>query len=80
MNETRLKLFFKQYWILLTLVALKFILQFALINPIFELHRDEFLYLDQAFHPAAGYISVPPFTSWMSRFIFIMGGGCYYCI
>ena len=78
MNSTHLKLFFERYWILLALIAIKFILQFALINPIYELHRDEFLHLDQAFHPAAGYISVPPFTSWMASLIFIMGGGIFW--
>jgi len=42
------------------------------------LHRDEFLHLDQAFHPAAGYISVPPFSSWMSTLIYLFGGGLFW--
>ncbi|MBN2280242.1 MAG: glycosyltransferase family 39 protein [Candidatus Marinimicrobia bacterium] len=78
MKSKQLKIFLKQYWILLVLIATKLILQFALINPIYELHRDEFLHLDQAFHPAAGYISVPPFTSWMSGLIYLMGGGLFW--
>ena len=65
-------------WILLFFIVIKFILQFAFVNPVYELHRDEFLYLDQAFHPAAGYISVPPLTSWISGIIFLLGGGIFW--
>jgi len=57
------KLFFKNYWILFLLVAVKMVLQMLVVNPVYELHRDEFLHLDQANHLAAGYISVPPLTS-----------------
>lgn len=72
------KSFFEKYWILLGFVALKLILQFVLVNPIYELHRDEFLHLDQAFHPAAGYISVPPFSSWIATLIYLLGGGIFW--
>ncbi len=78
MNSQQLKLFLNRYWILLVLIAIKLILQFVLVNPIYELHRDEFLHLDQAFHPAAGYISVPPFTSWMASLIYLFGGGLFW--
>lgn len=78
MNSKYLKDFFQQYWILLAMIAIKLILQYYLVNPIYELHRDEFLHLDQAFHPAAGYISVPPFTSWMASLIYLMGGGLFW--
>jgi hypothetical protein len=54
-------------------VLLKFILQYALINPVYELHRDEYLHLDQAKHLAWGYTSVPPFTSWISWIIQLLG-------
>jgi hypothetical protein len=66
--------FFRHYWILLAIIALKFVLQFVLVNPYYELHRDEFLHLDQAAHPAWGYISVPPLTSIFSKLIFLLGG------
>ena len=49
--------------VLLGLILLKFILQYTLIDPVYELHRDEFLHLDQARHLAWGYTSVPPVTS-----------------
>ncbi len=75
MNAPKLKLFFNRYWILLVLITVKFILQYTLVNPVYELHRDEFLHLDQAFHLSAGYISTPPFTSWISGIIYFLGGG-----
>lgn len=54
-------------------VLIKFILQYVLINPVYELHRDEYLHLDQARHLAWGYTSVPPFTSWISLIIMQLG-------
>ena len=50
-------------------------MQYLLINPIYELHRDEFLHLDQGRHLAWGYISVPPVTSWVSFLIKLSGNG-----
>jgi hypothetical protein len=70
--------FIRKYWILIAIVVIKLILQFVLINPFYELHRDEFLHLDQAFHPSAGYISVPPFSSWIASMIFLFGGGLFW--
>jgi len=58
---------------LLGFILTKFILQYTLINPVYELHRDEFLHLDQARHLAWGYTSVPPFTSWVSWIIQLLG-------
>jgi hypothetical protein len=78
MNSTKLKSLIDRYWILFILISVKFILQFVLVNPVYELHRDEFLHLDQAFHPAAGYISVPPFTSWIANIIYLLGGGLFW--
>jgi hypothetical protein len=44
-------------------IILKFILQYFLISPEYDLQRDEYLHLDQANHLAWGYLSVPPLTS-----------------
>lgn len=71
--KPELKQIISNYWILFLLISIKFILQFALINPVYELHRDEFLHLDQANHLAFGFISVPPFTSIISKLILILG-------
>jgi hypothetical protein len=70
--------FLKNYWFLLLVVAFKFILQYLLVNPYYELHRDEFLHLDQADHMAFGYISVPPLTSVFSKMIFLLGGDIFW--
>lgn len=66
------------YWILLVFVALKLVLQFVLVNPIYELHRDEFLHLNQANHLAFGFISVPPLTSLFSKMIYLLGGDLFW--
>lgn len=74
-----MKQLFRQRNLILTgFIALKFILQYILINPEYELHRDEFLHLDQAHHPAWGYRSVPPLTSLFSGLIFLLGGGVFW--
>jgi hypothetical protein len=75
---SKLKHFFNVYWFLFLIIALKFILQFALVNPVYELHRDEFLHLDQSNHFAFGYISVPPFTALISKIIFLLGGNLFW--
>ena len=54
-------------------VALKLLLPFLLVNPIYELHRDEFLHLDQANHLAWGFQSVPPVTSIFALLIKFLG-------
>lgn len=64
--------------VLLGFILLKFILQYILIDPVYELHRDEFLHLDQAHHLAWGYTSVPPFTSWISWIILQLGNGVFW--
>jgi Dolichyl-phosphate-mannose-protein mannosyltransferase len=56
----------------------KFILTYLLISPVYDLHRDEYLHLDQGSHLAWGYISVPPFTSWVSYLIHLLGDGYFW--
>jgi len=63
----------KKNTILWLFILLKFSLQYLLINPVYDLHRDEYLHLDQAKHLAWGYLSVPPLTSWISYIILHMG-------
>ncbi|OOG76198.1 glycosyltransferase family 39 protein [Algoriphagus sp. A40] len=59
----------KENLALIFFILLKFALQYAVFHPDFDLHRDEFLHLDQADHLAWGYLSVPPVTSWISVLI-----------
>jgi hypothetical protein len=76
--DTKIKIFIKSYWVLLLLLGIKLILQFVVVNPVYDLHRDEFLYLNQADHLAFGYICVPPFTAFISEIIYILGGGIFW--
>lgn len=76
--KIKIRVLFKDYWILLLFVAVKMILQMLVVNPVYELHRDEFLHLDQANHLAAGYISVPPLTSWVSFIIKLLGENVFW--
>lgn len=59
-------------------VLLKLIMHIFLVNPDYDLHRDEFLHLDQAHHLAWGYESVPPFTSWISYIIWQLGNSVFW--
>ena len=68
----------KKTLLLLGLLLLKFVLQFLLIAPHYELHRDEYLHLDQGRHLAWGYISVPPVTSWFSFLLRLLGNGVFW--
>jgi 4-amino-4-deoxy-L-arabinose transferase-like glycosyltransferase len=68
----------KKTIVLLVLIIAKFILQYALINPVYDLHRDEYLHLDQGRHLAWGYVSVPPVTSWISYLIGLLGNSVFW--
>ncbi len=59
--------------ILCSILLIKVVAHFFLINPVYELQRDEYLHVDQGFHLAWGYLSVPPFTSWTSWIIIHSG-------
>ncbi|KEO72714.1 ArnT family glycosyltransferase [Anditalea andensis] len=63
----------KRNFILAGFIVLKFVLQYTLISPEYDLQRDEYLYLDQANNLAFGYLSVPPVTSWISFIIKLLG-------
>ncbi|MCC3216704.1 glycosyltransferase family 39 protein [Chryseobacterium sp. X308] len=68
----------KDYWILFLFIVAKFALQYSLISPEYELHRDEYLHLDQANHPAWGYLSVPPANSWIAWIIKMLGNSIFW--
>lgn len=68
----------KKHYLLISLVLIKIIGHFFLIDEAYELHRDEFLHLDQANHLAWGYQSVPPVTSWISLIIKWLGNGIFW--
>src|SRR5580692_2710845 len=64
--------------ILTCFIIAKFLLQYLLYNPAYDLHRDEYLYLDQANLIAWGYVSVPPLTSWISGVIAWLGNTVFW--
>jgi hypothetical protein len=64
--------------ILAGFITAKFVLQYILISPAYDLHRDEYLHLDQGNHLAWGYISVPPVTSWIAFIIKLLGNGFFW--
>ncbi|REA63174.1 glycosyl transferase [Dyadobacter luteus] len=55
-------------------IILKFGIHCLIISPEYDLHRDEYLHIDQGKHLAWGYLSVPPLTSWSSWLILALGG------
>ncbi len=68
----------KKSIILICFVLLKFALQYFAINPVYELHRDEFLHLDLGKHLAWGYTSVPPVTGVISFIILLLGNSVFW--
>lgn len=68
----------KHKYILLAFIALKFVLQYFAINPVYELHRDEYLHLDLGKHLAWGYTSVPPLTGLLSSLILALGNSVFW--
>lgn len=66
------------YWALALLLIAKLALQYWALGTGYELHRDEFLHLDQGHHLAWGYASVPPFTSWISWLIIQLGNSVFW--
>ena len=63
--------------VLVGFIALKFLLHYFLIIPDYDLHRDEYLHLDQANHLAWEYLSVPPVSSWIALIISWLGNSTF---
>src|SRR6476469_11275968 len=68
----------KKTSILFLFILLKFLLQYLLISADYDLQRDEYLHLDQGHHLAWGFLSVPPFTSWISYIIYLLGNSVFW--
>ncbi len=64
--------------LIIALAISKFILPFFLQHPVYELHRDEFLYLEQGHHLAWGYMEVPPMLSWVAWITNFLGGSFFW--
>ena len=59
----------------LAFALLKFVSGYWLISPAYDLHRDEYLYLNQGLHPAWGYLEVPPLLAAQGWVSLALGGG-----
>ena len=68
----------RSLYLLAVILLAKFLLQYFVLNPAYDLHRDEYLHLNQAGHLAAGYLSVPPFTAFVSLLIMQLGGSAFW--
>lgn len=68
----------KKTILLFGFILLKFSIHYNLISAEYDLHRDEYLHLDQAHHLAWGFQSVPPVTSWISYLILLLGNGVFW--
>ncbi|OIQ27060.1 MAG: glycosyl transferase [Bacteroidetes bacterium MedPE-SWsnd-G2] len=68
----------KKALILVGFIVLKFLIQYTLISPEYDLQRDEYLHLDLGHHLAWGYLSVPPFTAWTSKIIYLLGNSVFW--
>jgi hypothetical protein len=49
--------------IIFGIAIVKFLVSFVMIHPVYELHRDEYLYLAESDHLAWGYLEAPPLLS-----------------
>lgn len=56
----------------------KFVLPFLLQHPVYEPHRDEFLYLAEGQHLSWGYPGAPPLLSFLSGISDLLGGGFFW--
>ncbi|HMH33226.1 MAG TPA: glycosyltransferase family 39 protein [Puia sp.] len=64
--------------LLFFLALIKFILPFLLQHPLYEPHRDEFLYLAEGNHMAWGYMEVPPLLSVFAWLTHLFGDGMFW--
>lgn len=64
--------------LLYILALLKIIIPYLLQHPVYEPHRDEFLYLAEGHHLAFGFMEVPPMLSIFAWLTHLLGGGMFW--
>jgi hypothetical protein len=62
----------------LLLALLKFVSGYLLYNSVYDLQRDEYLYLDQGRHLAWGYLEVPPLIAAQGWVSMALGGSFFW--
>ena len=68
----------KSNQLLYVLALLKIIIPYFLQNPVYEPHRDEFLYLAEGHHLACGFMEVPPLLSVFAWLTHLLGDGMFW--
>src|SRR5215467_9102344 len=64
--------------LLYILAFIKFILPFLLQSPLYNPHRDEFLYLAEGHHMSLGFMEVPPMLSVFAWLTNVFGDGMFW--
>ena len=64
--------------LIIFLALVKLIVPYLLQHPVYEPHRDEFLYLAEGTHLAWGYLEVPPFLSLFSWLTHLFGNSLFW--
>jgi hypothetical protein len=62
----------------LAFALLRFASGYFLISPAYDLHRDEYLYLNQGQHLAWGYLEVPPLMAAQGALSLALGSGLFW--
>jgi hypothetical protein len=68
----------QQNKLIVFLALLKVVLPYVLQSSVYELHRDEFLYLAEGHHMAWGYMEVPPVLSVFAWLTNLVGNGFFW--
>jgi hypothetical protein len=68
----------KEKFLLSFLLLLKFLLPFLLSHPVYELHRDEYLYYEQGRHLSLGYLENPPLIGVLAALSSLFGGSFFW--
>src|ERR1700761_5716645 len=68
----------KENKLIVFLAILKIIIPYLLQNPVYEPHRDEFLYLAEGHHLAFGFMEVPPMLSIFAWLTHSFGDGMFW--
>jgi hypothetical protein len=68
----------QQNKLIVLLAIVKFILPFVLVDPVWELHRDEYLYYEQGKHLSFGYLENPPLIGVLAYISHLSGGSFFW--
>jgi hypothetical protein len=70
--------FLYRYRLPIILSVIKFLLPFVLQHPLYQPHRDEFLYLEEGNHLAWGFMEIPPLLGLFAKATQMMGTGFFW--